>query len=93
LPASRLLGLIAKDEVIGVARCGSPGGPLGAPADNPDSMGDVDQDTGDVPMGVDEDALDSDDLDTDRVTSVEALEAAMRVKSMLLQAEALRCHV
>lgn len=28
-----------------------------------------DQDTGDVPSGVDEDALNEDDLDTDRITS------------------------
>jgi hypothetical protein len=28
-----------------------------------------DQDTGDVPTGVDEDALNEDDLDTDQVTS------------------------
>jgi hypothetical protein len=30
-----------------------------------------DQDTGDVPGGVDEDALDRDELDTDRITSTE----------------------
>lgn len=36
---------------------------------------DEDQDAGDVSLGVDEEELESDDLDTDRVTSTEALAA------------------
>ena len=38
-------------------------GRLGSESDD-----DTDQDSGDLPTGVDEDALDEDDLDTDRVT-------------------------
>ncbi len=45
-------------------------------ANEPDRS-DEDQDSGDVPAGVDEDALEHDELDTDRVTSTEALGAAV----------------
>ena len=51
--------------------------PMKSPAISPGTGRDADsdQDAGDLPGGVDEDALESDNLDTDRVTSTEALAA------------------
>ena len=48
------------------------GGPI-----NPDHT-DEDQDTNDFPGGVDEDELEEDEVDTDRITSPEAIAAAAR---------------
>lgn len=41
----------------------------------------MDEDSGDLSQGTDEDALDRDELDTDRVTSVEALAAGVSAHS------------
>ena len=55
----------------------------------PETDPEMDQDAGDLPTGVDADALDRDELDTDRVTRTEALAASLRIEAMRHGAEGL----